>query len=206
MRLSSTWRAWPRAALLGASVAILLAAPVVGQEPTSRPDGVSVSDEAPPLTTSAAALELQAAIPTSVAGLELETVSFSGEDIVSQADDGVPVAELEAIAAGAGVGIDDLLLASGTADDGDRVIGILAARLGGVPAAEFTGALTPLLLETNEGTPFVTVTVGDDEVTQVGPGTGLTGDALVYVVERGDTAWYVVTDLELLPETLDAIP
>jgi hypothetical protein len=202
----SAWRAWPRALLLGASVAILLAAPVVAQEASPQPSAPSDSDGAPSATTSVAAIELEAAIPTNVAGLALETVSFSGEDIVSQADGDDPVAELEAIAADAGVAIGDLLLASGTADDGDRFIGILAARLGGLPASEFRGGLTPLLLETTDGTPFVTVTVGDDEVTQVGPGTGLTGDALVYLIERGDTAWYIVTELEMLSDALDAIP
>ena len=187
--------------------AVSVAGPAVAQEPSPVASPLPpVGEVAPPPTTSVAALELESTIPTSVAGLTLETVSFSGDDIARSAGSDDPVSELEAIAAGAGVSMDELLLASGTADDGDRFVGILAARLGGVSAAEFASALTLLLLETSDGTPFVTVTVGDEEVTQVGPGTGLTGDALVYVVERGDTAWYIVTDLELLPDALAAIP
>ena len=181
-------------------VAVFVASPVVAQEASPA------ASEALPLTTSVAALALEAAIPTNVAGLELATVSFSGEDIVARAGADDPVAQLQAIATAAGVPISDLSLASGTADDGERFIGILAARLGGVPASEFAPALTPLVLETTDGTAFELVMVSDHELTQVGPGTGLTGDALVYVLERGDTAWYIVADVELLGDVLDALP
>jgi hypothetical protein len=205
--VSAAPRRWGPTLALTLLAAVSLAAPVQAQEPSpavsSEPSG---SDAAPPPTTSAAALELEAAIPTTVAGLTLETVSFSGDDIVGSAGSDDPISELEVIAADAGVTIGELLLASGTADDGEDFLGILAARLGGVPAADFASALTPLLLETNDGTPFVTFTLGNDEVTQVGPGTGLTGDAFVYVVERGDTAWYIVAAVTMLPDALAALP
>ncbi len=163
-------------------------------------------DVAPLRTTSEAALALEDAIPDVIAGLALETLSYDGVDIIEGADADDPVAELQEMAAAAGVGVDELLLASGTAQSEERFVGVLAARLGGVDAAEFAPALTPLLLETTDATPFVRLTIGDLDVTQVGPGTGLTGEALVYVAEIGDTAWYVVTDAELLEEVLETLP
>ena len=206
MRAASRWQVRLVATALCVSTSIALATPAAAQESSPKPSAGSVVPDAPPRTTSEAALELESAIPTNVAGLELTTVSFSGADVAAGADDDDPIAGLELVVADVGMTMEDLLLASGTADDGERFMGILAARLGGVPAADFAARLTPLLLETTSDTPLVELAVGDHTVTQVGPGTGLTGDALVYIVERGDTAWYIVTDEGSLEDTLAALP
>ena len=63
-----------------------------------------------------------------------------------------------------------------------------------------------MLLETTDATPIVSTTVGEWTVTLVGPGAGLTDDALVHVVELGETAWYVVADGIAIEVVLAALP
>jgi hypothetical protein len=145
-------------------------------------------------------------IPTQLMGLELETLSYSGDDIVAGADEDDPIGALAALAESNGATISDLFVASGTAKEGEVFVGVLAATIAGVAAADFAAELTPLMLELGPDVVLTNEVIAGLEVTRVGPGSGLTGEAPVYVIEVGEVVWYVVAEDELLKEIIGSLP
>lgn len=193
----SRWRGSLGAALIAAALVV----PIAGA-PAAAVDASPVATAAP--LTRAAALE--AAIPAEIAGLAITTVAFDGDDIVADASPDDPISELVELAVARGVTISELAIASGSGGDETRFVGILGARLGQLPASEWASALTPVILELGEGVDLRVDVIAGRDVVRVGPGSGLTGERPVVVVESGDTVWYVVTDDTLLEEVIGSLP
>ena len=177
----------------------ILGGPVAAQDASPAP-GASVEPDRP----TAGAFE--AIIPTELAGVELERLSYSGDDLAAGADEDDPIAELTALAEANGATISDLFVASGSSSDDGVFVGVLAATISGVPAARFADELTPLILELGPDVTMTNEVIAEREVIRVGPGSGLTGEAPVFVFEQGEVVWYVVADHDLLEQVIGAMP
>ena len=150
----------------------------------------------------AATERLEAAFPEQLGGWHLEVTSFSGDEIIAGAAEGDEVLELIDVVAAHGATMADFAIASGAIREQDEhFIGLLAASISGVPAADVQSDLTRLILELDEEVELTPDVIAGREVTRVGSGSGLTGEAVVYVLASDQIAWFIVAE----PEDLEAI-
>ena len=142
-----------------------------------------------------------AAFPVQLAEVRLEVTAFSGDEVIAGAHAGDAVNELIDVAAAHGVTISDFAIASAALRDRDPFIGLLAATFEGVPAADVLDDLTRLILEIDDGVELTPEIVAGRDAIRVGPGSGLTGEAVVYAIPSGEIAWFVVAE----PVDLEAV-
>lgn len=147
-----------------------------------------------------------AAFPERIGGNVLEITAFTGDEVIAGAEADDPVNELVDVVAAQGASMSDFAIASAAVRDRDPFIGLLAASITGVPAADVVPDLTRLILETDEDVVQSQELVAGREVTRVGPGSGLTGDDAVYVLTSDEIAWYIVADRADLEEVLSVLP
>jgi len=177
--------------IVGRPVAAQVASPVPGEASEATPPSLSE--------------QLEAAFPATLAGRPLDITSFSGDEVIAGVDADDPVLELVELTAAHGSRISDFSIASASVRDRDPFIGLLAATIDGVPAIDVIDDLTRLILETDQHVESTREIIAGLEVTRVGPGSGLTGAAVVYVLPVGDIAWYVVAEPGDLEEILSAL-
>ena len=149
---------------------------------------------------------LAAAFPTQLLGEPLEVRTFSGDEVIAGAEEGDAVLALVDIAAVQGVAITDFDIASSSIRRDGLFVGLLAASFSGVPAADVVGDLTRLILELDGEVELTPEVIAGREVTRVGPGSGLTGESVVYVLTSGDVAWYIVATDDDLEQIVAALP
>ena len=151
---------------------------------------------------------LEGYYPAAVAGTPLEPGSFTADQMLSGVSPDDPINGLTALAEARGRATSDLTIASASAGAGDDFVGILAARLDGVPAVDFEAELTPLILQAGPDMAIgEEVVVAGRAVRRVEPGTGLAGSSPVYVLVSGEVVWYVLApDGASLEEVIAGLP
>lgn len=190
----------------GAALGILLAAALlVGVSGAVAAQDASTGPATEPGPSSVAE-RLEAAFPEQLVGQPLETVSFSGDEVIAGAGEDDSVLELVDVVDASGASISDFAIASGAIEGGEIFVGLLAATVDGVPATEVVDDLTRLILELDENAVLSDEIIGGRSVTRVSSGSGLTGDGVVHVFTSGEIAWYVVAESQALEEVLDLLP
>jgi cyclophilin family peptidyl-prolyl cis-trans isomerase len=142
--------------------------------------------------------ELEARIPAAVGGLPLDPRSFSGSEVVAGSAPDDPIQGLTTVLESLGLDLDDLSLASASAGDGETFAGVIAVAIDGVAAADFEAQVSPALLGYGDGVEVTEQEVAGRQVKRIGPGTGLLGDMVAWVVTGSDVVWYVVTGSDAL--------
>jgi peptidyl-prolyl cis-trans isomerase B (cyclophilin B) len=150
---------------------------------------------------------LEGYYPATIAGAALEPGSFSADQVLAGVPPDDPITGLAGLAEARGKATSDLTIASASTGQGDGFVGVLAARLDGIPAAEFEAELTPLILQAGPDVGIEALEVADRAVRRVAPGTGLAGPSPVYVLVSDEVVWYVLApEGDLLDEVIAALP
>ncbi len=167
--------------------------------------------------------ELEALMPTEIAGAPVDIQSMSGADILAQADPTDTASQdilqqLQDALATKGKTMDDLSVAFASFATEDAFGGITAVRLKGADIAQFKDDLLPLLLNdvldpqqtptTIAGKPVIIVTDGPLE--SLSPGASLdpyaVGSDRAYMYPKGEILWFVSADEPALTEVFQKLP
>jgi hypothetical protein len=84
------------------------------------------------------------------------------------------------------------------------MVGLLAATIAGVPAADVSDDLTRILLQLEEGAETEQATIGGREVTTVAPGGPRT--APLHILVSGDVIWFVAAEGDVLESVVAGLP
>jgi len=144
--------------------------------------------------------------PTELLGEPLEVLLFTGDELIAGVEAGAEVLGLVDVVAAQGASITDLTIASSSLRNDGPFVGLLAARLAGVPAVDVEADLSRLILGLDDFVELTPEVVAGREVTRVGPGSGLTGDSVVHVLASDDIVWYVVASDDVLEEIIATLP
>ncbi len=155
---------------------------------------------APPSAAQLAADELAGLIPATAAGFDLQTMTYTMEQVGAQFDPAL-VADLQAIAEAHGADAQQFAVAQSAGSDGTDFVSIAAASIPGVPGAEVQSAIMSLLLPGTDTSVATEETIDGRTVQRV----QLDG-ATAWIFSSDEVVWFVVTTLEDPTEVVAALP
>ena len=167
--------------------------------------------------------ELAALVPTEIAGVPVDVETYSGADILAQADPTDTtnqdlLKQLQDALATKGKTMDDLSIAFATFATEDAFGGITAVRLKGADIGALKDDLLPLLLTdvldpqqtptTIAGKDVIIVTDGPIDAASPDPSADpyATGTDRAYMYPKGEVLWFVSADEPALTEIFQKLP
>jgi cyclophilin family peptidyl-prolyl cis-trans isomerase len=156
---------------------------------------------APPSPAEEAAAALGDQLPESAGGFELQTATYTLEQVGSQLDPEL-IGQLQEVAEANGADVQLFSVAQAAGGDDNGFVSIAAASVPGVEGASVEEIVTSLLLAGSVPEEMTAETVGDREVTRV----AIEGPQDAWVFSSGDVVWFVVTTLEDVAPIIDELP
>jgi peptidyl-prolyl cis-trans isomerase B (cyclophilin B) len=166
-------------------------------EPTQAPP----TPTQPPTPAQEAAAALEAKLPTSAGGYDLQSRSFTLADVAVQLDAQV-LAQLASVAETNGTNLNLMSIAEAGGQDANGFVNVAAVSIPDVPADQTQAQVTQLLLSNGDLSNPTTETIGGREITryQLDPQVG------AWVFPSDDIVWFVVTTLEDPSDIITALP
>ena len=156
---------------------------------------------APPSAAQLAADELAALMPATAGGFDLQTMTFTMEQVGAQLDPAL-LADLQAIAEADGADVQQFAVAQSAGTDGTDFVSIAAASIPGVPGTEVQSAIMSLLLPGTDSAAATEETIDGRTVQRL----QLDDATTAWIFSSDEVVWFVVTTLEDPTEVIAALP
>jgi len=156
--------------------------------------------ELPPSAAQLAADELAALMPATAGGFDMQTMTFTMEQVGAQFDPAL-VADLQAIAEAAGADVQQFAVAQSAGGDGSDFVSIAAASIPGVPGTEVQSAIMSLLLPGTDTAAATEETIDGRTVQRL-----QLDSATAWIFSSDEVVWFVVTTLEDPTGVIAALP
>ncbi|MFN8622469.1 MAG: hypothetical protein U0869_17175 [Chloroflexota bacterium] len=146
--------------------------------------------------------ELVALLPTFIGEEQVQTMSLTGNELLSQSNDPYASQQIADVLAGIGKSMDDMSIALGFSSSG----AIYGIRVKGADAAAFEQGLVPLIATDITDPVSTDVTISGKTVQKITDASDEAGDNAYYLYANGEILWFVQAIEPGLSEIFAALP